>query len=176
MRGSDAMRISMKFDGLSHVRAVLDHLGAKLESKVIVQAMRQAMKPVLQSAKANAPVASGELRNSLRIVTQRARKRRNILRVGVVPGRKWFTGDAYYAGFVEFGFQKAPVIRVNGQLKSAKNKRREGYTEVPARPFLRPALDSNAENVKTIFRQQVQSRAAKYAVQVARQKLAAGAN
>lgn len=171
---SSPFRISMSFDGLSHVRAVLDTLGPKLESKVIVQSMRQAMKPVLAAAKSYAPVRSGALRRSLSIRTQRGKKRsKGIVRVGVVPGKRWFVGDQYYAGFVEFGFDKVPTYRVGNRILSRKPRSGESTEAVPAKPFLRPALDSNRDRVVSIFRREVQSRAAKYAATLARQKLAA---
>jgi HK97 gp10 family phage protein len=79
--------------------------------------MRAGMKLVQAEAKQLAPFDTGELKSAIKI--RAGKTRRGSLAVEVRVGEGDFKGDQYYAAFHEFGTSK-----------------------MPARPFLRPALDS----------------------------------
>jgi HK97 gp10 family phage protein len=70
------MEVSFKVSGLKELNArlneIADEIGdKKTNSKIVVPAMREAMKPVLEMAQANAPVDTGGLRLSLQIEARR---------------------------------------------------------------------------------------------------------
>ena len=172
--GSAQSRVSIYFDGLSHAQEALATLPAKIQSRVVRLAARKAAKPVADAARSNAPVDSGTLRGAIQVVTLRSRKFKNIVKVAVTPGKKWFNGDAYYAGFIEFGYMKAPTYRANGKILSKKRSPdRSDYEEVLPRPFLRPALDQAKSQVMSIFRNEISKGIAREVVKIARTQLKA---
>ncbi len=88
--------------GADDVIKALEQLGSKVEKKVLRQAIRKGLKPLLAECKAEAPVDSGKLRNSLAILTA-LRKRRGTVALEVRPREKWWAGDHYYPAQVEYG-------------------------------------------------------------------------
>ena len=135
------MADSMHVTGLSDLQQFLDTLTPKLEANIMRGALRAGMKPVQTDAKARVEVVSGQLRDGLKISTR--------IKGGTVMARLRATGKhAYVAHWVEFGTaphyikpKKAKALAVAG-----------GFSEVVhhpgARPypFMRPALDSQAQN------------------------------
>jgi HK97 gp10 family phage protein len=170
---SSPLRVSIGFDGLSHVNGALKALPEKIQNRVIRLAIRKAAEPVLEQARANAPVEVGTLRDSLQIQTFRGRKRKTLIGVSISPGPTWFTGDSYYAGFIEFGYVKAPSFQgKDGKWYSVKRRRdKRGYRKVEAKPFLRPALHQAKAQVESIFRKLVSRGVAREAVKIARAQL-----
>jgi len=74
------MQASFKIVGLKDVLAAFDDLAEqigdkKATSKILVPAVREAMKPVLTEAVARAPVNTGGLRLSLQIEARRPLRR-----------------------------------------------------------------------------------------------------
>lgn len=102
----------------------------KLEKKVVRKAMREAIRPVAAQAQATAPVLSGLLRLSLKVM---ARKYKNRRKFGVQVSTKGLTGvDIFYAAFNELG-----------------------TAQQPARPFMRPALHGNRERSIEILKREI---------------------
>lgn len=113
------------------------------------RAMKFAIYPVLESAKTNAPTDTGQLRDHIYMKVQRPQARDKasasykgetfIARVTVSPKR--------------LDSQENTVITKNG--KERKNYRHRpvalamefGTADVPAKPFMRPALENNIDNV-----------------------------
>jgi HK97 gp10 family phage protein len=88
-------------EGAAEARKALAGLPRKVQNKVLRQAVRQALKPVLAAAKANVPRDTGELAQSLVIRVVKGRRRGEIaLQVVTEPSR--FEG-APHAAAVEFG-------------------------------------------------------------------------
>ena len=91
----------MELIGGKELDNALQELERKLARKIGVQALRAGAKIILAKARANAPVKSGALKAAIKIRAGRSRKGER--RVRVIVGDKWFTGDEFYAAFVEFG-------------------------------------------------------------------------
>lgn len=107
--------------GIKDIDRRLRRLEPKVGRKVLRQAMRAALKPMVVTAKANAPRDSGELARSIKI---RAPKKRKVgvirLVVRAVPAKekgllvqhpksgKWAMPNkaGFYGGFPEFGTKK----------------------------------------------------------------------
>lgn len=92
------------------------------------KALSKAMEPVKQSAISLAPINTGNLRQSIV-------KRTSIPKAGnnfTAEARVSVTTDGWYGMFHEFGTVK-----------------------MPARPFMRPAIDNNYETALTIFRREL---------------------
>lgn len=102
-------------------------LDARVGKKVVRQAMRQALKPVLAAARANAPEESGVLRRSIKIRAVKRRKK-GVIGLEIRTDAKTMGGDAFYAAFIELG-----------------------TSDKPAQPFLSPAyVEQGPEAVKQL--------------------------
>ena len=145
--------------GLSELNDFLDMLPAKLEANIMRYALRAGAKLIMEDAKANVPVApassegakiyggyAGALRDSLHLAT---RIKRPWVIARVIAGGKTKTGaDVWYAHIIEYTGAVPHTI-------TAKN--RKGLTVggllfqsvqhpgMKAHPFMRPALDHEAQ-------------------------------
>lgn len=121
--------------GLKGLEAELVALGANEGRKTLTTAARKAFAPVLEAAQANAPVDSGLLRGHIRIATQKPKDGESVVNVGLRVA-KAKTGKPDSTRPLEY---QSPHWRwhfIEG-----------GTSTQAARPFLRPALDANAEAV-----------------------------
>jgi HK97 gp10 family phage protein len=138
-QGFSPSTFSMKIEGGKELFAALSTLPKNLERTVERGALREAGKMVRDRAKQLCPVGTmegmsfgwalsmvkrvpGALRNSIKMLPGRRRKNQISVVVGTSQG--WFTGPEYYGGFVEFGTYKWK-----------------------GKPFVRPAFDSQQENI-----------------------------
>ncbi len=139
--------------GARDLQEKLAKLEKKIANKILRQAVRDAAKPMLREAKANAPVSNfdgpsglskqavrqairddkkaglhypGMLRDSIKIKAMRSRKGR--IGVTIATDKGLFKGETFYGGFQEFGTKHQP-----------------------ARPFIRPAFDANVAGAVTII-------------------------
>ena len=120
--------------GLSELSQFLNELPGKLQANVVRGALRAGLKPVLIQAKYSAAFATGELRDGLKISTAN--------KSGLVTGSIKAKGPhGFLAIFVEYGTganRTKPLLKP--RRKWPANRRGQ-----PARPFMRPALDDQAE-------------------------------
>lgn len=161
--------------GLDELQKFLDALPAKMEANVMRSALRAGAQVIAQEAKANVPVDTGRLRDSIRVTT---RSRRGTVYASVKAGSKDTKKkvsekrgggisvsyeNAWYAHFVEYGtaphfigtkFAKGLVLRSNKRATSGFAKRWMNVGVVvegvhhpgsKAKPFMRPAMDSRAQ-------------------------------
>ena len=122
------MNVDFKVDGLRELDKALNRLPLKARAPIMRRALMRAMEPVKQAAIAQAPILTGNLRTNIV-------KRTSIPKAGnsfTAEARVSVLSDAFYGMFHEFGTVK-----------------------LPARPFMRPAVDNNAETAVTIFRRQL---------------------
>ena len=116
--------------------------------------LKKGLQPFIRQAKSNAPVDSGELRESIGTKTFRNNKafvfggvttKKNIKSVT----NEKITVDGFYAKFIEYGFRHIAWAtkgsRISNNFLASFNDR---ITKVKAKPFLRPAWDSKHEAVK----------------------------
>jgi HK97 gp10 family phage protein len=121
----------IKIEGLSELNRKLGMIPDAIRIKALKSLMEHAAQPIVEAAKANAPVLTGELRAS--IGTTRPKEKDGTISIQVQPGEGFFFGDEYYAGFIEFGHH----LGKRGTL---------GRKFIEPKPFLRPAVDSQGEN------------------------------
>jgi HK97 gp10 family phage protein len=134
------MADSVNIRGLDDVLAKLHELSPKVQRGIERRVLRKAAKPILEQAKANAPMKTGKLRRSLKIRSLRSRKDKQQVGVRVGTANK---GDGYYGYFHEFGWRigKRPKIRLARNLELGVDHRQE----VPPKPWARPAFDSRKD-------------------------------
>ena len=143
--------VSVQVTGLNDVLKVFqqleDDFGDKMaRSKVLVPAVREAMKPVLAQARADSPIDTGGLRRSLQVEARRpTRKDKSskyvsstdtvIALVTTAPGKK----------LAKMGI-KSDARAIAQEFGTAKN---------PAHPYLRSALETQSsavvDNLKNIL-------------------------
>jgi len=160
------MGVTFKIEGLKDVYAAFEELAAdigdkKAQSKVLVPAAREAMQPVLNQAVANAPADTGGLRLSLRVEARRPTKRDRrskyitdndtVIATVTTASGKQLAAMSEGAGlararrklkkmgvenFDEFSGIKSDARTIAQEFGTAKHG---------AQPYLRPAIESQAE-------------------------------
>jgi HK97 gp10 family phage protein len=116
----------------------------ELQAFLMRGALRSGCKPILEQAKSNVPVKSGELRDTLRISSS-IKKQDGKVTASVKAGGKYRGKDAYYARWIEYtGAQPHSItgrLFVNGGVYT-----RVSHPGFSAKPFMRPALDTRAND------------------------------
>lgn len=135
------MGVSIKLEGIGEVDKALKALemefGDKMaRSKVLVPAVREALKPVLTQAKANAPKDSGDLEKSLIIEARRPTRRDR--------RSKYVTQtDTVIAAVTTASGKKLAKMGIKSDARAIAQE--FGTAHNPAQPYLRTALESNAQ-------------------------------
>lgn len=132
----------MKIRGLEELHGKLNELGDELaQQKKLRSVARRAFKPVLDSAKAKVPVDTGILRDSIAIAG--ASPKETVAAVGLVVRKLFKSGDPRFDASWRWHF-----IELGTRFKAA-------------RPFMRPALDSNSQvvlaNVKDLLQKAIKN-------------------
>lgn len=163
------MRSTLKVEGLSEIQKGLQEFKKSTQTGILTRVLRRAAKPVETAAKSNAPVDSGELRDS--ITTEAVRQN---------------VGKAAYADAMRSGASRAEA----GQAARAANREAAGrgasatvrvkagvsyahFTEfgtrtgTPATPYMGPALRENASAVTKTIAADLEVEIAKTAKRVA---------
>lgn len=124
--------------GLDQLQKFLDQLPAKVERNVMRGALRAgARDAILPAAKAGVHNVSGDLQKSLRVSV---RAKRGTVTAAVKT-------DLFYAKFVEYGTRRHWITSRDGKALSIGGLFFVKAVEHPGtapRPFLRPALDTQA--------------------------------
>ena len=165
------MKVTIKTEGLGVLTQRLKDMPVKVSARFIKAAGRAALAPVLKDAKANAPVDSGLLRDSLRIAS-RTRKGGDVpLEVGLTFRRQIIGEDASLNEKLDaISTYKSPnaLSKPDGSVELYAGWRWHFIETgapargIAARPFLRPAFDANKELVLARFRDQLKRRIEKF--------------
>ena len=161
------MEMSFTVTGLKELNAVMEEISEqvgdkKVNSKILIPAVREAMQPVLQAAQASAPIDTGGLRLSLQVEARRP-SRKDKRSKYVMPT------DTVIAAVTTASGKKLAKMSEGGGLKQAKKRLAKlggdpdkftgvksdaraiaqefGTSHNPPQPFLRPAIESNKERV-----------------------------
>ena len=140
--------LSFEITGDTDLAKALQGIPGRISQEAAFAALVEALLPVVNAAKARAPVESGDLKRSLGFTIKRYKKSKILLGI-VGPLRGYGTGGrepANYAHLIEYGHR----IARGGKLDRTDGRRvRRGLFEargtdvgfVPPRPFMRPAWD-----------------------------------
>jgi HK97 gp10 family phage protein len=132
---------SVKIDitGGTELLAKLQTLESKTQNKFINKSLRAGAKIVQKEAKANAPVSDspydkhiGLLKKSIRI---RAGKRNKFYKtIKVQLNEKDYSGDTFYASFIEFGTHKIKAAHfLENAFKSTQKQSLDAVTDTMAK-------------------------------------------
>lgn len=135
--------MSFQVVGLKDVNKVFQELAdeigdKKATSKILVPAVREAMKPVLQAAKADAPEDTGALKRSLQIEARRPNRRDK-------KSKYVSSTDNVIAVVTTASGKKLKKMGIKSDARSIAQE--FGTAKIPAQPYLRPALESESFNV-----------------------------
>lgn len=158
--------------GLAELRqTLLKDLPEALQGKASQAALAKAAKPIVDAAKAKAPTnfvgplkpgqrARGRLRDAITSARNpESTKTYESRLIGV-------TRKAWWWRFIEFG--RASITRAKGSLGTpAKGFFGKQVKAVPAKPFLRPAFEENAQGAIAIYIRELQPAIARVARQAA---------
>lgn len=146
------MNVQLKVHGLDALQKQLQELSQGMAAKTLAKAARKAFKPVLEAAIARVPVDTGLTRDSLRIkVVKPSNPNATAVAVGLVI-------------IVGKGARRSEIKGLRGSVREdAKRKSahwrwhyiEKGTSSQAARPFLRPALDTNADRVVELLREEL---------------------
>jgi HK97 gp10 family phage protein len=141
--------------GGKELNAILQQLPVSIEKNILRSALRAGAKQIQQKAIALAPTDDGDLKASIRLSTGYKNGR---VTAKVKVGNK----RIFYARYVEFGVAAHLISKKDGVLSFngffAKNIEHGGYS---ARPFLRPSLDSEADNALRAIAKQIKKKLTK---------------
>jgi len=136
------MSVTIKLEGIGEVdqalKALEEEFGDKLaRSKVLVPAVREAMRPVLEQARSNAPKDSGDLMRSLIVEARRPTRRDR--------RSKYVTQtDTVIAAVTTASGKKLAKMGIKSDARAIAQE--FGTARNPAQPYLRPALEANAQS------------------------------
>lgn len=156
--------------GLAELQVFLDQLPAKMEANIMRGALRQGANVVKAEAQANVPVKTGTLKAGLKVST---RNRRGVVSASVKAGGK----HGFLARWIEFG-TAAHFIKP----KTAKSLFFAGifsdgvqHPGSAPKPFLRPALDSQAQAALLAVGEAIKKRLTKQGINASGVELEPGA-
>ena len=135
------MMAGVHVKGLSELNAFLQKVPVKIEKNIIRGALRAGMKVVQPVAKANARKATGLLAAGLKIGTR--------VRGGRITASIKATGPhGYLARWVEYGTAAHNIASKKGGWLSFGGifAKEVAHPGTKPHPFMRPALDSQAQN------------------------------
>ncbi len=110
------MMISADVTGTDALLKALKQFPENIQKNVMTGAVRAAAKPIIDDARANVPVDSGNLKKSIGVVKRKSDDKTKI-HFSVTP-RKGGKNDGFYGHMIEFGTSK-----------------------MAAQPFMRPAFE-----------------------------------
>jgi HK97 gp10 family phage protein len=137
------MAMQIKLEGGAALDRKLRSLPVAVAKTIMRKALRTGGKPILKAARAKVPVLTGATRRAIKLRTLRSRSRGSIAVAISVGAKDFYKGDQFYAAFLEFGHR---IGKRSTSLRAYKRRTGEDPRgEVPPRPFLRPAMDENAD-------------------------------
>jgi HK97 gp10 family phage protein len=118
------MKVSVRVDGLREIEAALHELPKATGKNVVTRVLKKRGEPIANTARANAPVDQGQLRDSIGVSTKLSKRQKRIHRKEGPDDIEVFVGAGALpqAHMVEFGTD-----------------------QMPAQPFMRPAWDKGKE-------------------------------
>ncbi len=92
-----------KITGMRELQETLTQLEKKVQTTVVKKALRAGAKVTLNVIQSTAPRKTGAMAKAFAVTRGTSRKGRIIVLVQIA--KRWFTGDLFYAGFINFGWR-----------------------------------------------------------------------
>jgi HK97 gp10 family phage protein len=156
----------VRVKGLSELNKFLQELPVKMEANIMRGALRAGLKPIKEAAVQNCPVGepsennkrkykvyAGALRDSIRVSARIDKKEGKVVARLVAGGKGKNGASVFYAHIIEMTGARAHSL-------SKKEGGEINHPGMQARPFLRPALDAQANNAVLAAGQYIKQRLA----------------
>jgi HK97 gp10 family phage protein len=135
--------MEVRITGGKQLHDLLQQLPVEVETKILRAAMGRAARVLRDEARAMAPLESGDMKKSIKST-------RNTKKGQVIAKVKMLGKHSFLGLFMEYGVsphvitaKPGRVLRI-GRNSVGKSVKHPGHA---ARPFLRPALDTNAPRI-----------------------------
>jgi len=129
--------ITFQLTGDKELDRKFQELPAKVEKKVLREALRPAAKIILAQVQADAPTRSGKTKQSFKVrAKKRSRRDKTYVGVQVVTSKALFQGPQFYVAFEDFGHRFGP--------RSLGDARKQ----YPGSHFTEHAFEKKAEDAK----------------------------
>lgn len=117
---------SFKFEvtGIDEIDKALAEMEKKVAKKLLKDAMKASMKPMLAAARAAVPVESGSLKKNIKLRTAKRSRTSFGFEIGV--GEKDYSGEQFYGAFQEFGTSR---MEPKGFLRRAFDENKDAATQ-----------------------------------------------
>ncbi len=129
------MDVKLDIKGLADLERELNQLALKARASVLRGALNKAVDPVLKAARENVSAQFTERSGTLRKSIQKSATAPRGSNGFTAEAKVGVTGEGFYGRFLEFGTSK-----------------------MPARPFMRPAVDAHAQEVVDLFASEMRRR------------------
>jgi HK97 gp10 family phage protein len=158
------MSVEFKVEGFDdlfkRMDEIRDEFGKGKTDRKWREILGKAMTPVLNSAKANAPKKSGQLAEHIYMKVQKPQARDK--------SGKYYQGEMYMARVTSSPIRDDTfyemILNKRGRFQTITRNKRPvamsnefGNARTPAHPFLRPALESNVNNVLSLLEMQLKN-------------------
>lgn len=146
--------------GLKELNDFLQQLPVKMEKNILRAALRQGANVVKDQAKQNVPVASGLLRDGLKVSTRSSR--------GVVTASVKATGKhGYIAKWIEYGTAAHDIAAKDGGslFFGGIFADKIEHPGSRAKPFLRPALEGKSQEALVAVGEAIKKRLTKQGIE-----------
>ncbi|MGA0564467.1 HK97-gp10 family putative phage morphogenesis protein [Ancylobacter sp. VNQ12] len=143
------MKTTMKVEGLAELQRGLEQFKKSTQTGVLTRVLKRAAKPVEAAAKANAPVDSGELRDSIATEVVRSNAGKTAYAEAMRSGasRAEAGQAARSANREAAGRGASATVRVKAGAPHGHFTEFGTRTGTPATPFMGPALRQNTSVV-----------------------------
>lgn len=173
--------VKFKLTGMQEFKDLLTEIredfGVKDAKKILITAVKDAMTPVLLTAKSLAAVDTGALRESLRIEARSPNRRdknsRYVLETDTIIGTVTTAPGNVLAKRSFYNYSASYKARKNIKTKgipsdARANVQEHGSYKMAAHPFLRPALESQGANAASSLGNKLGKRLEQYKAKQAR--------
>lgn len=152
--------LTIEVNGYRQAKEILDGLPDGMQKSILLAALRQSAKPMLQSARSKVPVRSGKLKRQLRIVRFRDRSApKSEVAVAVKPvfdrSKKSGAVNQYYGKFIHEGTADPRTSKKGKLLVFDDAQGRKVFVRsvkgIRPTPYLEQAYTENSERTAAIF-------------------------
>lgn len=164
-----ATKVTFKVEGMQDfenlIKEMQQDFGEKDQKKILVKAVRKSMATVLNTAKNNVPVDTGALRASLRLEVRKPSRKdkrsKYVMPTDIVIGNVT-TAPGNVLAKKKFMNVKTGQIQKGIESDARHIANEFGTAKMPAKPYLRPAMESQGGNVVNSLAQSLKEALQKY--------------
>jgi HK97 gp10 family phage protein len=157
----------VSIEGLADAKRAIEELTKDLRRKVVRGALRDAARPIVRQARANAPVLTGLVRKRITVASSRIKRgQRGEIGVYIRPSAtrlarktKLTSQDPYYYRWQEAGFHAVGSRRVAGGRRNRVDRLRQmGVRFIEGKKFMGRAFESRQREALAVFTQAIKKR------------------